>query len=96
MELVDKVRRLVRAEKLFGCGARVLCAVSGGADSTAMLLALFELAPSMQLSLEVIHVNHCLRGTESDCDEAFVRALCCMLLYFSVHLRISIGMNTPP
>ena len=76
MELVDKVRRLVRAEKLFGCGARVLCAVSGGADSTAMLLALFELAPSMQLSLEVIHVNHCLRGTESDCDEAFVRALC--------------------
>ncbi len=76
MELVNKVRRMIREENMFERGAHVLCAVSGGADSTAMLLALHALAPSMQLVLEVAHVNHCLRGTESDCDEAFVRALC--------------------
>ncbi len=76
MELVDKVRRTVREENMFPNGAHILCAVSGGADSTALLLLLCELASSMRLTLEVAHVNHCLRGTESDFDEAFVRAMC--------------------
>ncbi len=76
MELVEKIERTIRSEHMFEHGARILCAVSGGADSTAMLFALCALAPSLGLSLEVAHVNHGLRGPESDFDEAFVRTLC--------------------
>ncbi len=55
----------------------VLVAVSGGADSVALLRAIDALAKRMSESvdLQVAHVNHCLRGEESDADEAFVRAL---------------------
>ena len=47
-------------------------AVSGGADSVALLRALHACG----VSLTVAHVNHRLRGSDSDADEAFVRALC--------------------
>jgi tRNA(Ile)-lysidine synthase len=53
---------------------RVAVAVSGGRDSTALLVAFAELQGGPQL--HVIHVNHHLRGEASDGDEAFVRALC--------------------
>jgi tRNA(Ile)-lysidine synthase len=54
-------------------GSRVLCACSGGADSTA-LLHLLCTTPS--LTVACAHFNHRLRGAESDRDEAFVRELC--------------------
>ena len=56
---------------------KVLLAVSGGADSVAMVHVLNELKQRGQLSCDFMvgHVNHCLRGAESDADEAFVRAL---------------------
>jgi tRNA(Ile)-lysidine synthase len=53
----------------------VLVAVSGGADSVAMLLALHALRETCGLRLVVGHVNHGLRGPESDGDEEFVRGL---------------------
>ena len=54
----------------------VLVAVSGGADSVAMLLALSRLRPeSAGGQLVVGHLNHQLRGAESEADEDFVRAL---------------------
>ena len=52
---------------------RIGVAVSGGADSVALLHALGELYPARPIC--VVHLNHCLRGEESDRDEAFVRAL---------------------
>ena len=52
---------------------RVGVAVSGGADSVALLHALRELYPERALC--VIHLNHCLRGRQSDRDETFVRGL---------------------
>ncbi len=54
-------------------GERIGVAVSGGADSVALLYALQELFPDTELG--VVHLNHCLRGEESDEDEAFVREL---------------------
>ena len=48
-------------------------AVSGGADSVGLLYALRELYPGR--AFRVVHVNHCLRGPESDADERFVRRL---------------------
>ena len=50
----------------------VLCALSGGADSVYLLTRLAELGYDMAAA----HLNHGLRGAESDRDEAFVRALC--------------------
>jgi tRNA(Ile)-lysidine synthase len=50
-----------------------LAAVSGGADSVALLHVLRELYP--EVSLHVLHFNHQLRGEESERDEEFVRGL---------------------
>lgn len=54
-------------------GTRVLCACSGGADSTALLRLLCD-TPGLRVACA--HFNHRLRGEESDRDEAFVRGMC--------------------
>ncbi len=56
-------------------GRRVLVAVSGGIDSVALLHALHELADEYALNLLIGHVNHGLRGAESDADQAAVERL---------------------
>ncbi|RII27380.1 MAG: tRNA lysidine(34) synthetase TilS [Geobacter sp.] len=61
----------IREYGLFPKGGRVVVAVSGGADSVALLDLLANL-PEFGLSLVVAHLNHLLRGSESDGDEAFV------------------------
>ncbi|AEU38191.1 tRNA(Ile)-lysidine synthase [Granulicella mallensis MP5ACTX8] len=70
---------LLIAPSLFRAGDRVCVAISGGADSTALLLALKE-ANAAKESLGVVvsaaHVHHGLRGGEADDDEVFVRELC--------------------
>lgn len=68
--LLDKVRR----EDLFKKGETVVVAVSGGADSVALLDILHSLHEE-RLQLVVAHLNHQLRGEESDGDEAFVASL---------------------
>jgi tRNA(Ile)-lysidine synthase len=54
---------------------RVGVAVSGGADSVVLLQLLHRLATQFKAELLVLHVNHHLRGKESDADEQFVREL---------------------
>ena len=55
-------------------GDRICCAISGGADSTALLLLLHEANAATRnalgVGLSAVHVNHGLRGAESDADEA--------------------------
>ncbi len=55
---------------------RVLISLSGGPDSVALLLVLIELRATFSLELAAAHVNHQLRGGESDEDEQFVARLC--------------------
>lgn len=61
---------------LLSPGDRVLCAVSGGADSVYLLHRLLRLAETGGFSVVCAHFNHRLRGAESDRDEQFVRDLC--------------------
>lgn len=75
--MTDRVLEFVREQELLAPGGRVCCAVSGGADSTAMLLCLLELKKLLGLQeITAVHFNHHLRGEESNRDEAFVRELC--------------------
>ncbi|MCY4474134.1 MAG: tRNA lysidine(34) synthetase TilS [Chloroflexi bacterium] len=56
----------------------IICAISGGIDSTALLLGLIHL-PNRYKSLTAAHYNHRARGNDSEQDEQFVRDLCTQL-----------------
>jgi len=57
-------------------GASILVALSGGPDSVALLNAMVELRESLGYRVAAAHLNHSLRGDESDRDEMFCRELC--------------------
>jgi len=71
-----QVCRTIRKHDMVKPGERVLVAVSGGADSMALLECLHSLAPALKITLAVAHMNHCIRGAEADQDEEFVRSFC--------------------
>jgi tRNA(Ile)-lysidine synthase len=73
------VAEFITRYSMFEPGARIGVAVSGGADSVCLLHILLELAPRWDLRLTVLHLNHNLRGAESDADEQFVRELAARL-----------------
>ncbi len=74
-ELAKRLLRTIRKQELLRAGDRVAVAVSGGADSVALLCLLGELRDELGIVLSVVHVNHKLRGAESDEDERFVMEL---------------------
>ena len=74
--MLNKLRQFSREQGLIAPGDRIVCAVSGGADSMALLWALYLLKDEWNLELSAAHFNHHLRGAESDRDEAFVRDFC--------------------
>ena len=78
-----------------GAPLRLAAAVSGGADSMALLLLLRQLQPRFGYTLSACHVNHGLRGQSADRDEAFVRAECARL---GVPLRVfhAAELASPP
>jgi len=73
--LLRQMQRTIAAQRLFEAGAHLLVAASGGADSTALLLALHESADTLRLRISVAHLHHGLRGAEADADAAFVEDL---------------------
>jgi len=72
---LHKVVRAVERYDMLRPGDRVCVALSGGPDSVALLRVLTLLQDDYGLHLVAAHVNHGLRGKESDRDEAFVRDL---------------------
>ena len=74
--MLNKLTSFVRRYDLIQPGDEVVCAVSGGADSVALLFALYLLQEKLEFTLRAAHFNHQLRAGESDRDEAFVRNLC--------------------
>ena len=85
--VLARVREYCLREALLTPGAplHLAAAVSGGADSMALLLLLRRLQPEFGYVLSACHVNHGLRGCSADRDEAFVRAQCARL---GVPLRV--------
>src|SRR5215203_4728205 len=76
MSLIEGVWRAIRRHGLLPPGTRVVVAVSGGADSVALLSVLLELGPQGEFAVAgLVHVNHQLRGPESERDQAFCEAL---------------------
>lgn len=74
--MLNKMLAAIRRYGLVQPGDTVICAVSGGADSMALLWCMYLLKEKLQITLSAAHFNHGLRGAESDGDEAFVRAFC--------------------
>ena len=74
--VLKKVKNTIEKYGLLRPGERCILAVSGGADSTALLCLFRELAEQLSVELRVVHINHGLRGAEADGDENFVRELC--------------------
>src|ERR1700732_2806332 len=73
--LISRVQGAIEKQGLLRAGERVGVAVSGGADSVALLLLLLELRRKLGIVLSVVHFNHKLRGKASEADEAFVKKL---------------------
>ena len=68
----NKIRDYINSNRLLEDGADVIVGLSGGADSTALLLVLMRLG----YRVHAVHCNFHLRGAESDRDEKFVADLC--------------------
>jgi len=93
LTLVDRVARILTRYNMFRAGERIGVAVSGGADSVVLLNLLHRLRREdgkFGAQLMVLHVNHRLRGAESDDDEAFVRGLA-----GSLGLEIAVAAGLP-
>ena len=69
MEVLERIEEHVRRHELIEPGGEVTCLVSGGADSTCLRHALAELG----YRVSAVHVNHGLRGDESEADAEFCR-----------------------
>ena len=76
MPLAHRALETIRRHQLARPGERVLVALSGGADSVALLFLLRELEAAGHLRVAgAAHLNHQLRGADADADEAFCAAL---------------------
>ena len=80
MGIIDSVRRTIRSHGLLPAGTRVAVALSGGADSVALLFALREIAEAERFRVAgAAHLNHQLRGADADADAQFCRDLAARL-----------------
>ena len=74
--MLNKVLAAIRQYEMIKPGDTVICGVSGGADSMALLWAMYLLKEKLGIQLQAAHFNHNLRGEESRSDALFVKDFC--------------------
>jgi len=74
--LIKKVASFITENNLISKSKHIAVALSGGRDSVALLHILNHLKSQLEVTLSAIHINHGIRGGESDKDQAFVNKLC--------------------
>ncbi|MEA5059484.1 MAG: ATP-binding protein, partial [Candidatus Pelethousia sp.] len=75
MDALKAAEEAIRLHRLIEPGQGVVAAVSGGADSVALLFCLHTLAPKLGFSLFAAHLHHGIRGAAADADLDFVASL---------------------
>ncbi len=88
----NKLLKFIREQNLMAPGDTLICAVSGGADSVALLFSMYLLREKLGITLEAAHFNHNLRGEESLRDETFVRELCAR---YDIPIHVAFGEIHP-
>ncbi|MBI5328776.1 MAG: tRNA lysidine(34) synthetase TilS [Deltaproteobacteria bacterium] len=88
--MLDKIKTTIKRFNMLSKGDTVMVAVSGGIDSVVLLHALSMLAEECRISILVVHLNHCLRGKESDRDEAFVKGIAKKMGVKFIYKRVDI------
>ena len=74
--LKEKVEKTIQKYSLIPPNSKILVALSGGPDSVSLLHVLLDLKEKLHIEIAAAHLNHMLRGKESERDENFVRKLC--------------------
>ena len=72
VDIIEQVRETISRHEMLKAGDVVVVAVSGGPDSVALFHLLWRLRLELDVRLHIAHLNHCLRGQESDDDLEFV------------------------
>lgn len=86
--MIERVRRYIFQQRLLAPGERVAIAVSGGADSVALLRVLLQMRDELGIVLSVAHFHHGIRGAEADADRQFVSELAA---HFGLELHLGSG-----
>ena len=73
MNLIAKIKKIIKKYQLLNDGDKILVGVSGGADSIALIHILKMIAPVYNLELQIAHLDHQLRGMEAKDDAQFVK-----------------------
>lgn len=74
--MIDKVLGTIKKHKLINTGDTIIVGVSGGPDSICLLDILHSVRAQWDLKLYAVHINHMMRGSESDGDENYVKEFC--------------------
>lgn len=90
-EFVSKVSAAIDEFAMLERGATVVVALSGGADSVSLLRALKDIEETLEIRVCACHLNHGLRGEESDADEQFCTELCERLGVPLERRRVEVG-----
>ena len=91
MPLLDKVLKTIHENSMFSVNDKVIVAVSGGPDSMCLLHVLNRIKDKLNIKIIAAHVNHCLRGNESDEDEVYVKEFCSKLNIDFYSTRVDIN-----
>ena len=72
----NSVLSAIEQFSLLDASKNITVALSGGADSVALIYALYRLREKLGITLSAAHLNHMIRGEEALRDEEFVKKLC--------------------